>query len=92
MDRGTIWRVWLPLAAGLLALGIIFQSRLGSRSLIRWIMPCWCSEPLATRESGHSDDLGFQNASRQGHRNSQGTIHQDAGICAGHSHSRVWLR
>jgi protein-S-isoprenylcysteine O-methyltransferase Ste14 len=37
MDRGTIWRVWLPLAAGLLALGWIFHSAPGPHSAERWI-------------------------------------------------------
>jgi len=37
MDRGTIWRVWLPLAAGMLALGWIFQSAPGPHGLARSI-------------------------------------------------------
>jgi protein-S-isoprenylcysteine O-methyltransferase Ste14 len=37
MDRGTIWRVWLPLAAGLLALGIFFNSGRGPHGPARWI-------------------------------------------------------
>jgi protein-S-isoprenylcysteine O-methyltransferase Ste14 len=37
MDRGTIWRVWLPLIAGLLALGTIFQSGPGPHGLARSI-------------------------------------------------------
>ena len=37
MDRGTIWRVWLPLVAGLWGLGWIFQSAPGPRGLARWI-------------------------------------------------------
>ena len=37
MDRGTIWRVWLPLAGGLFALGAIFQSRHVSHGPARWI-------------------------------------------------------
>jgi protein-S-isoprenylcysteine O-methyltransferase Ste14 len=37
MDRGTIWRVWLPLVAGLLALGLIFHSGPGPHGLARWI-------------------------------------------------------
>jgi protein-S-isoprenylcysteine O-methyltransferase Ste14 len=37
MDPGTIWRVWLPLVAGLLALGLIFHSGPGPHGLARWI-------------------------------------------------------
>ena len=37
MDRGTIWRVWLPLVAGLWGLGWIFQSAPGPHGLARWI-------------------------------------------------------
>ena len=37
MDRGTIWRVWLPLVAGLLALGFIFHSGPGPHGLARSI-------------------------------------------------------
>ena len=37
MDRGPIFRVWLPLAVGLLAVGEIFQSGPGPRGLARWI-------------------------------------------------------
>jgi len=37
MDRGTIWRVWLPLLVGLWAFGVIFQSAPGPRGLARWI-------------------------------------------------------
>jgi protein-S-isoprenylcysteine O-methyltransferase Ste14 len=37
IDRGTILRVWLPLAVGLLAIGEIFQSRHGLHGPIRWI-------------------------------------------------------
>jgi protein-S-isoprenylcysteine O-methyltransferase Ste14 len=37
MDRGTIWRGWLPLAGGLFALGAIFQSRHVSHGPARWI-------------------------------------------------------
>jgi len=37
MDRGTIWRVWLPLLAGLWGLGWIFQSAPGPHGLARWI-------------------------------------------------------
>jgi protein-S-isoprenylcysteine O-methyltransferase Ste14 len=37
MDRGTIWRVWLPLVGGLLALGFIFQSGPGPHGPVRWI-------------------------------------------------------
>ena len=37
MDRGTIWRVWLPLVAGLWGLGWIFQSAPGPHGLPRWI-------------------------------------------------------
>jgi protein-S-isoprenylcysteine O-methyltransferase Ste14 len=35
MDRGTIWRVWLPLLAGLLALGFVFQFGPGPHGLAR---------------------------------------------------------
>jgi protein-S-isoprenylcysteine O-methyltransferase Ste14 len=37
MDRGTIWRVWLPMVAGLSALGVIFRSALGPHGLARWV-------------------------------------------------------
>ena len=37
MDRGPIFRVWLPLAVGLFAVGEIFQSGPGPRGLARWI-------------------------------------------------------
>jgi protein-S-isoprenylcysteine O-methyltransferase Ste14 len=37
MDRGTIWRVWLPLVVGLLALGLIFHSGPGPRGPARSI-------------------------------------------------------
>lgn len=37
MDRGTIWRVWLPLAGGLWALGWIFQYGPGPHGLARII-------------------------------------------------------
>ncbi len=37
MDRGQIWRVWLPLAAGLFAVGEIFRSGPGPRGPARWI-------------------------------------------------------
>jgi protein-S-isoprenylcysteine O-methyltransferase Ste14 len=37
MDRGAIWRVWLPLVGGLLALGFIFQSGPGPHGPARWI-------------------------------------------------------
>jgi len=37
MDRGTILRVWLPLAGGLFVLGWLFQSALGPHGLARWI-------------------------------------------------------
>jgi protein-S-isoprenylcysteine O-methyltransferase Ste14 len=37
MDRGTIWRVWLPLLAGLWALGWAFQYGAESHGLLRWI-------------------------------------------------------
>ena len=33
MDRGTIWRVWLPLVAGLWGLALLFQS--GPHGLVR---------------------------------------------------------
>ncbi len=35
MDRGTIWRVWLPLAGGLLAIGWIFHAGPGAHGLMR---------------------------------------------------------
>src|SRR5208282_591861 len=39
MDRGTIWRVWLPLIAGLWAFFVIFHSRSGphGNGPARWI-------------------------------------------------------
>ena len=37
MDRGSIWRVWLPLVAGLVALVEIFLSGPGPHGLARWI-------------------------------------------------------
>ena len=37
MDRGTIFRVWLPLVAGLWALGVIFHSGSGPHGLARWV-------------------------------------------------------
>lgn len=37
MDRGAIWRVWLPLAGGLWALGWIFQYGPGPHGLARII-------------------------------------------------------
>ncbi len=37
MDRGTIWRVWLPLVVGLWALGVLFHSGRGPHGLARWI-------------------------------------------------------
>jgi protein-S-isoprenylcysteine O-methyltransferase Ste14 len=37
MDRGTIWRVWLPLVVGLLALGLIFHSGPGPHGPARSI-------------------------------------------------------
>jgi protein-S-isoprenylcysteine O-methyltransferase Ste14 len=37
MDRGTIWRIWLPLAVGLLAVGKIFKSGPGPHGPARWI-------------------------------------------------------
>ena len=37
IDRGTIWRVWLPLVAGLWAFGFIFQSGPGPHGLARWL-------------------------------------------------------
>ena len=36
MDRGTIWRVWLPLVGGLWALGWVFQSGPGPHGLAHW--------------------------------------------------------
>jgi protein-S-isoprenylcysteine O-methyltransferase Ste14 len=35
MDRGTIWRVWLPLVGGLWGLGWLFQSGPGPHGLAR---------------------------------------------------------
>jgi protein-S-isoprenylcysteine O-methyltransferase Ste14 len=37
MDRGTIWRVWLPLVAGLVGLVEIFLSAPGPHGPARWI-------------------------------------------------------
>ena len=37
MDRGSILRVWLPLAGGAFALYWIFVSPVGSQGLMRWI-------------------------------------------------------
>jgi protein-S-isoprenylcysteine O-methyltransferase Ste14 len=37
MDRGTIWRVWLPLIAGLWAFLVVFHSRSGPHGPARWI-------------------------------------------------------
>ncbi|MFY9845003.1 MAG: isoprenylcysteine carboxylmethyltransferase family protein [Terriglobales bacterium] len=37
MDRGPIFRVWLPLAVGLVAVAEIFQSGPGPRGPARWI-------------------------------------------------------
>jgi protein-S-isoprenylcysteine O-methyltransferase Ste14 len=37
MDRGTILRVWLPLAGGLLVIGWLFQSALAPHGLARLI-------------------------------------------------------
>ncbi len=37
MDRGTIWRVWLPLVVGLWALGTIFRFGPGPHSAPRWV-------------------------------------------------------
>jgi len=37
MDRGTIWRVWLPLLAGVWALGSVFQFGPGPHGLARWL-------------------------------------------------------
>lgn len=37
MDRGSIWRVWLPLAGGLWGLGWLFQSGPGPHGLARSI-------------------------------------------------------
>jgi protein-S-isoprenylcysteine O-methyltransferase Ste14 len=36
MDRGTIWRVWLPLIAGLWALAAIFKAGPGPHGAARW--------------------------------------------------------
>ena len=36
MDRGTIWRVWLPLIAGLRALAAIFKAGPGPHGAARW--------------------------------------------------------
>lgn len=37
MDRATIWHVWLPLAAGLWAFGVVFRFGQGPHGLARWI-------------------------------------------------------
>jgi len=37
IDRGTIWRVWLPLIAGLWAFLVVFRSRSGPHGAARWI-------------------------------------------------------
>jgi protein-S-isoprenylcysteine O-methyltransferase Ste14 len=37
MDRGTIWRVWLPLIAGLWALVAIFRVGPGPHGEARWV-------------------------------------------------------
>ncbi|MFZ0799165.1 MAG: methyltransferase, partial [Terriglobales bacterium] len=37
MDRGTIWRVWLPLVMGLWALGFLYRSGPGPHGLARSI-------------------------------------------------------
>jgi protein-S-isoprenylcysteine O-methyltransferase Ste14 len=37
MDRGTIWRVWLPLIAGLWALVAIFRFGPGPHGAARWV-------------------------------------------------------
>ena len=37
MDRGSIWRVWLPMVAGLVALVEIFLSGPGPHGSARWI-------------------------------------------------------
>jgi protein-S-isoprenylcysteine O-methyltransferase Ste14 len=37
IDRGAIWRVWLPLLAGLVGLGVIFHSAPGPHGLTRLI-------------------------------------------------------
>ena len=37
MDRGSIWRVWLPLAVGLFALGGLFRSERVPHGPLRWI-------------------------------------------------------
>ncbi len=37
MDRGTIWRVWLPLIVGLWAFLVIFHSRSGPHGVARWL-------------------------------------------------------
>jgi protein-S-isoprenylcysteine O-methyltransferase Ste14 len=36
MDRGTIWRVWLPLIAGLWALAAVFRFAPGPHGAARW--------------------------------------------------------
>ncbi|MGA2981754.1 MAG: methyltransferase [Terriglobales bacterium] len=37
MDRGTIWRVWLPLVSGLWALGFVYRYAPGPHGLLRVI-------------------------------------------------------
>jgi protein-S-isoprenylcysteine O-methyltransferase Ste14 len=37
MDRATLWRVWLPLIAGLGTLGLIFHFNQGPHGPARWI-------------------------------------------------------
>jgi protein-S-isoprenylcysteine O-methyltransferase Ste14 len=37
MDRGSIWRVWLPLVGGLFVLGELFQSGRVPHGPLRWI-------------------------------------------------------
>jgi len=37
MDRGTLWRVWLPMVAGLWVIATIFRSSLGPHGPARWI-------------------------------------------------------
>ncbi len=36
MDRGTIWRIWLPLVGGLIAVGEIFRSAHTTPAPARW--------------------------------------------------------
>jgi len=37
MDLGTIWRVWLPLVAGVWAMGEIFRFGPGPHGVARWV-------------------------------------------------------